>query len=132
MSKEVYPYGLGRRKTAVAQVQLLAQKAKDITINKKSINDYFGDLGLQLLAISPLELTSQQEVYGLRAKIAGGGKKAQAEALRMAIARALLGIDPAWRKQLKEAGMLRRDPRVKERKKPGLKRARRAPQFSKR
>jgi len=131
MAKSEFPYGLGRRKTAIAQAQLL-KDSKDMTVNGTKLDDYFSTVDMKTAALSPLRLTSQDESYGLRLKVRGGGKRAQADAAKMAIARALLQVDQGFRKQLKEAGMLKRDSRKKERKKFGLKRARRAPQFSKR
>lgn len=124
-------YGLGRRKSAVAQVQLDTTN-KDLTVNTIPLEEYFPTVAMQQRALAPLEVTSQRDVVGVRARVSGGGKQSQADAVRLGIARALLQKDEAWRKQLKEAGLLTRDPRVKERKKPGLKGARRAPQFSKR
>lgn len=133
MTKESkFPYGLGRRKTAVAQVQLRAGDKETQKINGLDLPKYFDSAALANTARQALELTSQDDVFGLQAKVHGGGKRAQAEAVRMACARALLEVDAGFRKQLKEAGMLKRDPRMKERKKFGLKGARRAPQFSKR
>jgi small subunit ribosomal protein S9 len=123
--------GLGRRKSAVARVELSAGKGAG-TINKKPLAEYFPTVALQDAATSPLKLTSQHDALKLSALVNGGGKQAQAEAVKLGAARALVEMNPAWRKQLKDAGMLTRDPRAKERKKPGLKRARRAPQFSKR
>ena len=122
--------GLGRRKTAVANV-LLQKDSKKNNVNGIDVNDYFTSL-LATRALLPLVLTSQNDTYGVKVKVAGGGKHAQSEAVSLGIARALLKINEEWRKQLKAAGMLTRDPRSRERKKPGLKRARRAPQFSKR
>lgn len=124
-------YGLGRRKTARAQVILTTEPASRL-INGIDIKQYFPTVAMQEAAIAALKLTSQLEDFGLKAKVSGGGKHSQAEAVRLAIAKALVTHDPAFRKQLKDAGLLTRDPRMKERKKFGLKRARRAPQFSKR
>lgn len=123
-------YGLGRRKTAVARVTVEARGGEH-RVNERPLADYFTP-PQQHAALSPLVLTSQGEVLSIQARVQGGGKRAQAEAIKLGVARALLGLDQHWRKQLKSAGMLTRDPRVKERKKYGLKRARRAPQFSKR
>jgi small subunit ribosomal protein S9 len=124
-------YGLGRRKTSRARVWLVAGQA-DHQINARALRDYFPTIDMQQAAQAPLLLTSQKEGFGITAIVSGGGKRAQADAVKMGVARALLTIDTKWRKQLKDVGYLRRDPRMKERKKPGLKRARRAPQFSKR
>ena len=123
--------GLGRRKSAVARVELKSGKG-ELLINRAPLAEYFPTVALRDAATSPLILTSQQDKLKLSALVNGGGKHAQAEAVRLGAARALVKLNPAWRKQLKDAGMLTRDPRAKERKKPGLKRARRAPQFSKR
>lgn len=125
-------HGLGRRKTAIAKV-LLTTDAKDSrTVNDMPLEKYFATPALQSVALQPLKLTSQDSEYGLRIKTLGGGKQAQATAVSLGIARALVAIDEGFRKQLKQAGLLSRDSRSKERKKPGLKGARRAPQFSKR
>ena len=124
-------YGLGRRKSAVARVQLISKDA-GFMVNEIKMEVYFPTIAMQQRALQPLDITSQVDVVGVRVRVSGGGKQSQADAVRLGIARALLVKDSAWRKQLKEAGMLTRDARVKERKKPGLKGARRAPQFSKR
>lgn len=124
-------YGRGRRKTAVAQVWLTKEMGTH-TVNSVPLKTYFPTLAMQRVALSALVLTNQLEQHGLKITTRGGGKQAQAEAVKLGLARALLMVDAGWRKQLKVAGMLKRDPRMKERKKPGLKRARRAPQFSKR
>lgn len=124
-------HGLGRRKTAVAKVLLTEQK-DERTVNGTPLTTYFPSAALQISALKAFTITSQADEYGLKIKVAGGGKNSQAEAVSLGIARALVGIDEGFRKQLKTAGLLRRDSRKKERKKPGLKGARRAPQFSKR
>jgi small subunit ribosomal protein S9 len=124
-------YGLGRRKTARAQALLLPGEGGHL-VNTIDLAAYFPTLEMQQAAQLPLILTSQQKSFHAKIKVSGGGKRAQAEAVKLALARALLKADAGWHKQLKEAGCLKRDPRMKERKKPGLKRARRAPQFSKR
>lgn len=131
MKKHDLKHGLGRRKTAVARVLLTEDKAER-KVNGLTLDTYFPSPSMQKIATQPLEVTSQASEYGLKVKVAGGGKQSQAEAVSLGIARALLGIDEGFRKQLKTAGLLRRDSRTKERKKPGLKGARRAPQFSKR
>jgi small subunit ribosomal protein S9 len=124
-------HGLGRRKTSVARVLLTGEKAER-TINGVELNSYFPSEAMQIVALKPLVTTSQDSEFGLKVKVSGGGKQSQAEAVSLGIARALLVVDEGFRKQLKTAGLLRRDSRKKERKKPGLKGARRAPQFSKR
>lgn len=124
-------YGLGRRKTSRAQVILL-EDTKSQLVNGIELAVYFPTIAMQAAALAALTLTSQADVFGVKAKVSGGGKHSQADAVRLAIAHALVSRDPAFRKQLKDAGLLTRDPRMKERKKFGLKRARRAPQFSKR
>lgn len=131
MAQTLQFYGLGRRKTATARVQLTAE-TQDRTVNGQAIAAYFPTISMRQRVLQPLLTTSQEGKYGFRATVTGGGKHGQADAVRLGIARALLTIDEGWRKQLRAAGLLTRDPRAKERKKPGLKRARRAPQFSKR
>ena len=125
------PYGLGRRKTAVAQV-ILTEKGSERTVNSLPLETYFPTVAMHGAVTRPLEVTSQNDEYGFSIKVHGGGKHSQAQAAMLAVARALLKVDEGFQKQLKHAGLLSRDPRMKERKKPGLKRARRAPQFSKR
>ena len=124
-------YGTGRRKSAVARVYLLPGKG-DIVINKRGIDDYFGLETLKLIVRQPLELTGTLGKYDIKVNVFGGGFTGQAGAIRHGISRALLEVDEDYRPQLKKAGFLTRDPRMKERKKYGLKGARRAPQFSKR
>ncbi len=124
-------YGLGRRKTAIAQVRLLTDAATR-TVNDIGLAEYFPTVSMQHDALAPLVLTSQDSALGFNVRVHGGGKHSQAGAVRLAIARALVEFDAGFHKQLKDAGMLTRDSRAKERKKFGLKRARRAPQFSKR
>lgn len=131
MAKETQYYGLGRRKSSVAQVILKPSKAGHL-VNQLPLAEYFTTVDMRTAALSPLKLTSQDEELAIQAKVNGGGKRSQADAVKLGVARALVELNEQWRKQLKDAGMLSRDPRVKERKKPGLKRARRAPQFSKR
>jgi len=124
-------YGTGRRKDAVAKVFLRPGEGK-ITINNKSLQDYFGRMTLQIVARQPLELTGTGSRFDVIAKVLGGGVSGQAGAVKHGIARALIEADPNLRPVLKKAGFLTRDPRMKERRKYGLKKARRAPQFSKR
>lgn len=128
---EVKYYGTGRRKESIARVYLVPGSGK-ITINKRDIDDYFGLETLKLIAKQPLVLTNTLGKYDARISVKGGGTTGQAGAIRHGISRALLEVDGELRSSLKQAGFLTRDPRMKERKKYGLKGARRAPQFSKR
>ena len=123
--------GTGRRKKSVARVRLLPG-AGNIVVNKRDIDDYFGLETLKMIVRSPLVLTSTQGKYDVSVNVYGGGTTGQAGAIRHGISRALLVAEPELRGSLKKAGFLTRDPRMKERKKYGLKAARRAPQFSKR
>ena len=124
-------YGTGRRKSAVARVYLIPGKG-DILINKRGIDEYFGLATLKLIVRQPLELTNTMGKFDIKVNVFGGGFTGQAGAIRHGISRALLVADDDFRAPLKKAGFLTRDPRMKERKKYGLKGARRAPQFSKR
>ena len=125
-------YGTGRRKSSVARVYLVPGTGK-VTINKKDMDEYFGYDTLKVIARQPLELTSTADKFDVLVNVHGGGYTGQAGAIRHGIARALLQVDSdEFRPILKKAGYLTRDPRMKERKKYGLKAARRAPQFSKR
>ena len=124
-------YGTGRRKSAVARVYLFPGKG-NITINKRGIDDYFGLETLKLIVRQPLDLTGTLGKFDISVNVFGGGYTGQAGAIRHGISRALLIADGDFRQPLKKAGFLTRDPRMKERKKYGLKGARRAPQFSKR
>ncbi|MCQ2549067.1 MAG: 30S ribosomal protein S9 [Lachnospiraceae bacterium] len=124
-------YGTGRRKKSVARVYLVPGTGK-ITINKRDIDDYFGLETLKVIVRQPLVATENVEKYDVKVNVHGGGYTGQAGAIRHGIARALLKVDADFRPTLKKAGYLTRDPRMKERKKYGLKAARRAPQFSKR
>jgi len=124
-------YGTGRRKSSVARVYLVPGNGK-ITINKRDIDEYFGLETLKLIVKQPLELTQTLARFDVRVNVFGGGFTGQAGAIRHGISRALLDADVELRPTLKRAGFLTRDPRMKERKKYGLKGARRAPQFSKR
>ena len=126
-----YFYGTGRRKKSVARVRVYAGTGK-ITINDRDIDDYFGLETLKLIVRQPLTLTGTTEKFDIVVRVAGGGVTGQAGAIRHGLSRALLQYDEALRAELKKAGFLTRDPRMKERKKYGLKGARRAPQFSKR
>ena len=126
-----YFYGTGRRKSSVARVRVSNGTGK-ITINDRDIDDYFGLETLKLITRQPLALTGTADKFDIVCRVAGGGVTGQAGAIRHGIARALLQCDENLRPALKKAGLLTRDPRMKERKKYGLKGARRAPQFSKR
>ena len=131
-SKKQYQYGTGRRKSSVARVRVYEGGTGSITINGRDIDDYFGLDTLKLLVRQPLNLTGTLDKVDVICTVAGGGVTGQAGAIRHGISRALLGVNPELRATLKAAGLLTRDPRMKERKKYGLKAARRAPQFSKR
>ena len=124
-------YGTGRRKTSVARVRLVPGEGK-VIINGRDMEEYFGLKTLELIVRQPLVLTSLEGRYDILVNVYGGGLSGQAGAIRHGISRALLKVDPDLRAALKKAGFLTRDPRMKERKKYGLKAARRAPQFSKR
>ena len=124
-------HGTGRRKSSVARVYLVPGTGK-ITVNKKDIDAYFGLETLKLIVRQPLVLTNTIDKYDVLVNVKGGGFTGQAGAIRHGISRALLQVDNDYRPALKKAGFLTRDPRMKERKKYGLKAARRAPQFSKR
>ena len=130
MAKAKY-YGTGRRKSSVARVYLVPGTGK-VTINKRDMDEYFGLDTLKLIVRQPLVLTETAEKYDVITTVRGGGFTGQAGAIRHGISRALLEVDADLRPALKKAGFLTRDPRMKERKKYGLKAARRAPQFSKR
>ena len=131
-SKKPYLYGTGRRKSSVARVHLIPNGTGVITINGKSIDEYFGLETLKMLVRQPFGVTGTEGKFDVVATVCGGGVSGQAGALRHGIARALLLASEDYRPILKKAGFLTRDPRMKERKKYGLKAARRAPQFSKR
>ena len=131
MAKTEKYYGTGRRKKSIARVYLVPGKG-DVTINKRSMDDYFGLETLKVIVRQPMVATDTVEKYDVIVNVHGGGYTGQAGAIRHGIARALLQVDSDYRPVLKRAGYLTRDPRMKERKKYGLKAARRAPQFSKR
>jgi len=131
-SKKPYFYGTGRRKSSVARVHLFENGTGKITINGRDIDDYFGLETLKLIVRQPLVTTELLGKVDIEATVAGGGVTGQAGAIRHGISRALLLVNAEYRPALKAAGFLTRDPRMKERKKYGLKAARRAPQFSKR
>ena len=130
-SKKEYFYGTGRRKQSVACVRLYPGTGA-VTINGRDIDDYFGLDTLKYIVRQPLDLTQTTGKFDVVCKVVGGGISGQAGAIRHGVARALLAADAEYRPALKAAGFLTRDPRMKERKKYGLKAARRAPQFSKR
>lgn len=123
--------GTGRRKTAIARVRLAPGNGK-VIVNGKPVDEYFGRPVLETLVRSPLKVTKSEDRFDVYVNVKGGGVAGQAGAIRHGIARALLGVDDEFRIPLKRAGFLTRDPRMKERRKYGLKKARKAPQFSKR
>ncbi|MDD7772264.1 MAG: 30S ribosomal protein S9 [Faecousia sp.] len=131
-SKRQYQYGTGRRKSSVARVRVYEGGTGSIIINGRDIDDYFGLDTLKLIVRQPLVSTDMVGKVDVVCTVSGGGVTGQAGAIRHGISRALLNVNPEFRATLKAAGFLTRDPRMKERKKYGLKAARRAPQFSKR
>jgi small subunit ribosomal protein S9 len=128
---QVQYYGTGRRKTSIARVRLVPGEGK-VVVNNRPLDQYFGKKTLEMIARQPLVLTNTEGRFDVVARVEGGGITGQAGAIRLGIARALLKADSVMRPLLKRAGFLTRDPRMKERKKYGLRGARRAPQFSKR
>jgi small subunit ribosomal protein S9 len=131
--KGEYYYGMGRRKTAVARVRLYPNGDGSITVNGKSNRLYFGQRdAVTSTMTAPLRLLDLGNEYTMTVRVLGGGITGQAGAIRHAVARALVRVNPEWKSTLRKAGFLTRDPRMKERKKPGLKRARKAPQYTKR
>ena len=133
VKKKLQYWGTGRRKSAVARVRLIPGGNGQIVINGRSIDEYFGGMEtMKLIVRQPQELTATADKFDVLVNVNGGGYTGQAGAIRHGIARALLQAEPELRAALKKAGYLTRDPRMKERKKYGLKAARRAPQFSKR
>ena len=130
MATKEYTEAVGRRKTASARVRLTAAKTSSMTVNGKTAEEYFPLAQMVKTAFSPLQALGA--TFAVSAKVHGGGHKAQADAIRHGISRAMIAIEPTQRKDLKVRGWLKRDPRAKERKKFGLKGARRAPQWSKR
>ena len=131
-SKKKYNYGTGRRKSSVARVRLFENGTGSIIINGRDIDDYFGLETLKLIVRQPLAALGLADKVDLIVTVTGGGVSGQAGAIRHGLSRALVTLNPEYRPSLKAAGFLTRDPRMKERKKYGLKGARRAPQFSKR
>lgn len=126
-----YYYGVGRRKEASASARLFSGKGQ-VTVNGKLSAEYFGYEELSNRLLQPLEAVSKEGAYDVTIKVSGGGKSGQADASRLAIAKALTALSQDLRPTLKKAGLMKRDSRIKERKKYGLKRARKAPQFTKR
>jgi len=132
-NKGEYYYGMGRRKTAVARVRLFPNGDGSITVNGKNGGQYFGQREtLTSTVTAPLRLLEVSDTFNMSVRVVGGGTSGQAGAIRHALSRALLRVNPEWKQALRKAGFLTRDPRMKERKKPGLKRARKAPQYTKR
>ena len=131
-SKRQYQYGTGRRKSSIARVRVYENGTGSIIINGRDIDDYFGLDTLKLIVRQPLVSTNTIGKVDIICTVKGGGVTGQAGAIRHGVSRALLGVNAEYRATLKAAGFLTRDPRMKERKKYGLKAARRAPQFSKR
>ncbi len=127
-----YFRAIGRRKTATAQVRIFKQRGRTFLVNEKPLEKYFPLFELQQIILSPLDKMGCLDQFKISVKVRGGGVHSQAEAVRHGIARALILFDPDFRKQLKKAGFLTRDSRMRERKKFGLKRARKAPQWQKR
>ncbi|MCD6270835.1 30S ribosomal protein S9 [bacterium] len=130
--KAQYFEGVGRRKTSVARVRIYPTREHAFVINEKPYQEYFKDPFYHEIIFAPLKTINQLSKFKVTAKVKGGGITGQAEAIRHGLARALAKFNPNFKKPLKKAGFLTRDPRERERKKPGLKRARRAPQWSKR
>lgn len=131
-TKKKYIEAVGRRKKAIARVRLFQKGKGEITVNEKTSNDFFPLFSLQEMLKGPFVAIGAEGKFDVSAKVTGGGIAGQAESVRLGIARALVKLDPELRTSLKKLGYLKRDPRVRERKKPGLKAARRAPQWSKR
>jgi small subunit ribosomal protein S9 len=131
MSTRSFFSTVGKRKTAIARVRLIEDGQGNVTVNGLKLKEYFAGVEIEN-ALAPLVLVDKKTTFDVEVSVLGGGKSAQSEAVRLGISRALLLHDPDLRPTLKREGYLRRDARIKERKKPGLRRARRAPQFSKR
>lgn len=127
-----YNYAVGRRKEAVAQVRLYGKGSGKFVVNGRTLSEYFQNPLLEQTAVLPLRMSNLMDEYDATIAVKGGGKRGQSDAVSLAIARALTEVSPELRPVIKKAGLLTRDSRVKERKKYGLKRARRAPQWSKR
>jgi|AntAceMinimDraft_18_1070375.scaffolds.fasta_scaffold40982_2 small subunit ribosomal protein S9 len=129
---ERYIEAVGRRKTAVARIRIWTKSGEGFLVNEKNYQDYFPTIESQKILLSPIEMISSEDKFKVSARVKGGGSHAQAEAVRHGLSRALIKFNPEFRKQLKKSGFLTRDPRMRERKKFGLKRARKGPQWSKR
>lgn len=125
-----YIFAVGRRKTSIARVRFYNNKKNLVTVNNQNVSQYFPEDKLQKIVNAPISLTNTLGTFSIR--VLGGGKNSQAESIRLGLARVIIKKDPDFKKQLRTAGFLTRDARAKERKKPGLKRARRAPQWQKR
>jgi small subunit ribosomal protein S9 len=132
MAERKYYYGLGKRKTAIAKVRLYEKGKGEITVNEKTVSEFFPIPSLVETLSAPLKVTGNEKAFDVTVVTVGGGINGQAEAVQLGIARALLVFDAELKTVMKKEGFLTRDSREKERKKPGLKRARRAPQWSKR
>ena len=130
-SSRSYHYSVGKRKTAIAQVRLFEDGSGAVTVNSKPLKEYFAGIQIEN-AVAPLVVANLSKTVDVEAMVLGGGKSAQSDAVRHGISRALVLLNAELRASLKHEGFLRRDARIKERKKPGLKRARRAPQWQKR
>lgn len=130
-TKRPYLYSVGKRKTSIASVRVYPDGAGEVTVNGKKLKDYFAGVQVEN-AVAPIALAGLKGRVDVEVKLIGGGKSSQSDAMRHGISRSLLLMNPEVRPELKRAGFLRRDARIKERKKPGLKRARRAPQWQKR
>jgi len=131
-ARKAYLYAVGRRKEAIAQVRLIKNGSGKVTVNNRELENYFGSPVLREIVTAAIETVGQNNKLDISAKVSGGGLRGQAEAVRLGVSRALLLLNPVFRKSLRRHGYLTRDSRMKERKKPGLKRARRAPQWQKR
>jgi len=132
MTTTQYYEGIGRRKAATARVRVWVGGNGSVLINDKAGDVYLSRFGDLEMALQPLKIVGQEAVYNVTVKVNGGGPTGQRDAIQLALARALLKIEPEWRLSLRQQAVLSRDPRVKERKKPGLKRARKAPTYTKR
>ena len=132
ISKERYFEGVGRRKTAVARVRIFPKLKSEFIVNDKKYSEYFSTYEMEQKIFSPLILMNMEEKFKITVKVKGSGLDSQAEAVRHGLTRALVKFNPEFRKRLKKAGFLTRDPRMRERKKFGRKRARKSPQWSKR